>query len=388
MAAESLHTLSERMDLKGKIVLVRAGIDVPLTAEGKVVDDFRLRKALPTLNLLRAAGARVVGIRHTSRADGSADASLKPVCDLLNTYIPIAWAGGIVGADVEEKVRALKDGELLMLENLRFLPGEKANDEAFAKSLAAYADLYVDDAFSVAHREHASIVGIPRFLPSYAGQLFMDELDHLSLARTPKAPSLFVLGGAKFETKLPLVEQLLPRYDRVFVGGALANNFFRARGYEVGNSLVSDIDIGASSLFSSTKILLPIDVVALTSEGKVVKKPDAIKAGEVIYDAGPETLEMLKEELRFVATVLWNGPLGDYERGYDEGTRKFAELLAESNAISIVGGGDTVASVKDEKVTERFTFLSTAGGAMLAFLEQGTLPGIEALRQAPAAKVV
>lgn len=391
MAAElisSLHTLGERTDLKGRKVLVRAGIDVPLKEDGSIVDDFRLRKALPTLQLLRAAGARTIVIGHASRADGTSDATLKPVCDLLNTYIPIAWAGGLTDAAVSAQVEALKDGELLMLENLRFDQGEKENSDTFARTLASYADLYVNDAFSVAHRAHASVVGIPKYLPSCAGELFMDELAHLSLARTPKAPSLFVLGGAKFETKLPLVEELAPRYDRVFVGGALANNFFRARGYEVGNSLVSAIDIKASPFFTSPKLLLPIDVVVQTSAGPVVKRPDEVKSDEAIFDAGPETLEMLKEELRIASTLLWNGPLGDYEHGFAVGTQKFAELVASSKAVSIVGGGDTVASVKDAAVTERFTFLSTAGGAMLAFLEQGTLPGIEALQAAPRTKAL
>jgi len=385
-STSSLHTLGEHTDLKGLTVLVRAGIDVPLKEDGTIVDDFRLRKALPTLQLLRAAGARTIVIGHASRADGTADATMKPICDLLNTYIPITWAGGILGEAVLAQVKALKDGELLMLENLRFDEGEKGNSETFARALASYADLYVNDAFSVAHRTHASVVGIPQYLPSCAGELFMDEFNHLKRARTPEAPALLVLGGSKFETKLPLVEALMPHYDRIFIGGALANNFFRERGFEVGDSLVSAIDVTTTALFGNPKLLLPIDVVVRTPGGKVVKHPDMIAKGEAVLDAGPETLEMLKEELRFMKTVLWNGPLGDYERGFDEGTRGFASLVAGSDAVSIVGGGDTVASVKDPAVTERFTFLSTAGGAMLAFLERGTLPGIEALQAAPTTK--
>ncbi len=377
-----LHKISERTDLRGKRVLVRAGLDVPLSAEGAVTHTFRIKKALPTLQLLRAAGAKVVIIAHSSRADGSSDDSLKGVCEVLNTYIPVAWVGTSVGPEVDAKIASLKEGELLLLENLRLHPGEKDNDPAFAQTLASYGDIYVNDAFSVAHREHASIVGIPKFLPSYAGLLFMDELEHLSLARTPKSPSLFVLGGAKFETKLPLVELLIERYDRVFVGGALANNFFVANGLSIGKSLISDIDIKTTSLYQHPKLLLPIDVAVLTPGGPMMRKLSEVAHDDAILDAGPETIAMLTEELRFVETLLWNGPLGDYERGFDAGTKQFAQAVAHAPGISIVGGGDTVASIQDSALTDRFTFVSTAGGAMLTFLEKGTLPGIEALRTA------
>lgn len=375
-----VRPLSAVKELRGKRVLLRAGIDAPLSEDGKVVDDFRVRKSLSTLHFLQAAGARVIIVGHTSRADGTSDASLREICTVLNTYVPVKWAGGIMGDAIRAHVDALKDGEMLMLENLRFEKGEKENDLAFAEMLASYADMYVNDSFSVSHREHASIVGVPKLLPSYAGQLFMDELENLSIARAPKSPSLFVIGGAKFETKLPLVEKLLSSYDRVFVGGALANNFFAARGYEMGKSLVSSLDITISPLFTSSKVMLPIDVMVKSPKGKIVKKPHEVLKDETILDAGPATLAMLVEELRFVATLLWNGPLGDYERGFDTYTNAFAEAVSRANGISIVGGGDTVASIKDTSVTDRFTFLSTAGGAMLSFLEQGTLPGIEALR--------
>jgi len=373
----SVRSISECTTLRGKRVIIRAGVDVPLSPEGVVVDDFRLKKALPTLQWLRAAGARVIIIGHTSRADGTDDVSLKPVCDLLNTYMPVLWAGGILGDAVTKKVLALKDGDILMLENLRFEKGEKENDRAFAEALARYADIYVNDAFSVAHRAHASVVTLPTLLPAYAG--FMEELQHLELARTPKAPSLFVLGGAKFETKLPLVEKLLPVYDRIFIGGALAHTFFVARGYQIGTSLVSDIDISHSPLLGSSKVLLPIDVVVLSKSGHVVKKLTEVEVDESIRDAGPETLAMLKEEMRSVETVLWNGPLGDYEHGFATGTKAFAKIVADAQGVSIVGGGDTVAAIQDTSITDHFTFLSTAGGAMLSFLEQGTLPGIDAL---------
>ncbi len=379
---KGIHTLAERTDLRGKRVLVRAGVDAPINAEGELVDDFRVRKSLLTLKLLRAAGARTIVIGHTSRADGSTDASLEPVCRSLNSYIPTQWAGGIFGPDIEAKVEAMREGDILMLENLRFEKGEKENDPEFTKKLAAYGDIYVNDAFSVSHREHASIVGLPQYLPSYAGQLFMQELQHLSMARSPKSPSLFVLGGAKFETKLPLVEKLLATYDRIFIGGALANNFFVARGYEIGTSLVSKMDLSTSPLMSSPKLLLPIDVTVKSSRGIETKKPTEVLKDESILDAGPDTLAMLTEEMRFVATLLWNGPLGDYESGFATYTNKFAEVVSHSLGITIVGGGDTVASIKDHAITDRFTFLSTAGGAMLTFLENGSLVGVDALLSA------
>ena len=378
---ESIRPITECTDLAGKRVLVRAGIDVPVSDDGVVLDDFRLKKTLPTLQLLRTAGARVVIIGHTSRADGTADVSLRPVCTLLNSYMPVAWAGGVVGDAITAQVDALKDGDMLMLENLRFEKGEKENDLAFAKVLASYGDIYVNDSFSVSHREHASIVGVPALLPSYAGELFMQELQHLVLAQSPKSPSLFVLGGAKFETKLPLVERLLPFYDHIFIGGALANNFFKAQGHVVGTSLVSDIDISTSSVFTSPKLLLPIDVTVGSAHGPLVKKLSEVTSEDSIRDAGPETIEMLREVMGTVETLLWNGPLGDYEHGFGASTKRFAEVVAEAKGISIVGGGDTVASIQDASITDRFTFLSTAGGAMLAFLEVGTLPGIEALKR-------
>lgn len=381
-----IHSIGERADLKGVRVLVRAGLDVPVDDNGTILDDFRVRTAVKTLAFLKEAGARVIVISHTSRPDGSSAASLKPVCEALSAYIPVTFVDEVVGEKVTAAASALKDGELIMLENLRFDDGEKANDEAFARALAALADVYVDDAFSAAHREHASMVSVPKLLPSYAGLLFMDELTHLAAARAPEHPSIFVLGGAKFETKLPLAEKLLSVYDRIFIGGALANDFFKARGLEVGTSLVSDIDISASPLFSSAKVILPVDVVVSTPEGeRRVAAPDAVAPHERIQDLGPATVAKFKVEAERAAIILWNGPMGNYEQGFDESTRAFADIVAAARGTTIVGGGDTVASVKDPAVIERFSYLSTAGGAMLAFLEQGTLPGIEALRSAPSA---
>lgn len=375
----SLSSIRSCTHLRGKRVLVRAGLDVPMTNEGVITDDFRIKQSLSTLHFLRDAGARVIILAHGSRPDGSSDISLHSVCDALNVFMPVLWAGAVVGDVVEEKIAALQDGDLLLLENLRFEKGEKENDEAFAKTLASYGDMYVNDAFSVAHRTHASIVGIPQFLPSYAGISFVEEVENLTHALAPQSPSLFILCGAKFDTKLPLVEKLLSVYDKVFIGGALADNFFVAQGFSIGKSLVSDLDITKTALFNNPKILLPIDVVVNSPHGREEKKPDAILSDEAILDAGSETIAMLQKEIESAATILWNGPLGDYEHGFDAATKAVAESIARAKGTTIVGGGDTIAAINNDALTKQFTFLSTAGGAMLTFLEEGTLPGIEAL---------
>ena len=257
------------------------------------------------------------------------------------------WAGGLCGDEVKAQAKDLKDGEVLMLENIRHNEGEKKNDAAFAEVLASYADLYVFDAFSVAHRNHASVTEIPKYLPTYAGMLFAEEVTQLSRAISPDHPAIFVLGGAKFDTKMPLAEKFIEAYDKVFIGGALANDFFKARGYEIGRSLHSNIDLSASVLLDHPKLLLPIDVTVRDSAGhRAVKLPVHVAEDETILDAGPATVDMLREEICFAKTVLWNGPLGDYEQGFSEQTEHFAKAVASIEATSIVGGGDTIASIE------------------------------------------
>lgn len=376
--AKHLPKIIECPGLRGKKVLLRTGLNEPMS-DDKVTSDFRIKKALPTIELLQKKGAKIIVIAHLSHADGTSDKSLEAVCEKMNEFIPVTWANGILGEDVEEKISQLKEGEVLMLENLRRHEGETSNNKKFAEELASLADVYVNDAFSVSHREHASVVGVPKFLPSYAGLLLIDEIEHLTLAREPKHPSLLVLGGSKFKTKIPLIELFIGKYDRAFIGGALANNFFQAKGYEIGRSLVSDVDLGGSKLIDHPRLILPIDVTVDGPQGMKVKLPTQVEPDEKILDTGPETIEMLKEQIRFVKTILWNGPLGDYEKGYEEHTRKFAQIVADAEGTSIVGGGDTIASIESLGVMEKFDFMSTAGGAMLIFLERGTLPGIEAL---------
>jgi phosphoglycerate kinase len=364
--------------LKGITVLLRASLNVPVEA-GAVRNPFRLDKALDTIEYLRHSGARVVLISHI---DGTGLPSLRPVFEYLKKKVPLQFVGDIVGPHAQAEARALKDGEVLMLENVRRDPGEEKNDEHFARELAALGDVFVNDDFASAHRKHASIVSVPQFLPSYAGLQFIKEINGLSQALNPQSPSLAILGGAKFVTKEPLIRALLKSYDKVFVGGALADDFFKAQGHEVGKSLVSDAP-GVKELLGNSKIMLPVDVTVENAEGKhEVKLVNEVTPTDTIYDAGPASLEELAPFINKAKTVIWNGPLGNFEKGYGEITEDLAKLVAGTRGTSIVGGGDTIASIQKLKIESEFAFTSTAGGAMLDFLANGTLPGIEALANA------
>ncbi len=376
MTTDSPFTsIKDARGLAGKRVLLRTSLNVPLEND-RVSNTYRIERASETIAFLRDAGARVVIIAHIGRDPKD---TLKPVYDTLREQFDISWCDSVVGRDVQDKVDGLSDGEILMLENLRREPGEIANDDEFARRIAAYGDIYVNDAFSVSHRSHASVVGVSQYLPAYAGLRFIEEYEQLSAAQEPAPPSLFVLAGAKFETKLPLVETYIKKYDHVFVGGALVNDIFRAKGYEVGASMVSNVDLSGSPLLSHTKLLLPSDVTVYGANGKEVKQVTEVRDGETILDAGPKTVEMLTGYVNKAQTVLWNGPLGDYRRGFCEQTEAFARVLAEAPGRAVIGGGDTVASIQALGLLDTYDFVSTAGGAMLKFLEHGTLPGIEAL---------
>ncbi|MBX2866458.1 phosphoglycerate kinase [Candidatus Kaiserbacteria bacterium] len=360
-------------DLRGKKVLLRASLNVPIE-NGEVIDDFRIRKAMKTIDYLVGEGAKVVIIAHIGREKTD---TLESVYQAMRRRMSLLWCGDF--SEAKEMTDALENGEALLLENLRCNEGEKKNDDTFAKELASLTDIYVNDAFAASHRAHASIVGIPKHLPSYMGLNFEKEYHTLEEVRTPESPSLFILGGAKFETKAPLITQYADIYDRVFVGGALANDFFKAKGFEVGTSLVSSVAVD-DALLSRENILLPVDVTVRNATGEVrVTSPDDVRSNEMILDAGPETMKMLATYVAEAQTILWNGPLGNYEEGFAEYTEALADLIATSDAYSVVGGGDTIASIAKLQLEDRFSFLSTAGGAMLVFLETGTLPGIEAL---------
>lgn len=323
--------------LKGKRVLVRVDFNVPIE-DGKVTNDFRVRQALSTLKLLSQAGAQVTAISHLS----DSQASLVPVMEHLKTLAP----------------------EIRLLENLRQNPREEQNDIEFAKMLATGQDIFVNDAFSASHRKHASIVGIPQILPSYAGLLLEREIHELSRAFEPEHPFIFMLGGIKFSTKIPLINKFLNSADKIFIGGALSNSFAKALGQDVGDSAV-DKDLESLKPFlNQPKIVLP---------GKVVRVDNKI------VDVDPEALQAIASDIAAAKMILWNGPMGNFEAGYLAGTKALIEMISSSGAYSIVGGGDTVAAIEEMNLGAKFGFISTGGGAMLDFLGNGTLPGIEAL---------
>ncbi len=375
MSQQQLKRIGERTDLKGRYVLLRTPMNVPIK-DGVVQNQFRITRALATMNYLVKQGARVIAVGHL----GDGEQSAEPVAEVLRAHLPSVRFSSEVTGSVSLQLRdELHDGALLVLENVRRDPREKKNDADFARSLADMAELYVNDAFADSHREHASICAVTKFLPSYAGMNFMHEYDELMKMRAPKHPALFMLGGAKFDTKMPLVQQFLDIYDHVFIGGALANDLFKAKGYEVGQSLVSDVDLSSSPLITHPKLLLPVDVTVSDGEKSYVVLPDAVQPHERILDMGPATLEMLAPLIKNAASILWNGPFGNYEAGFEEFTIGTAKLIAAATGYAVIGGGDTVASIEGLEQQEKFAFLSTAGGAMLTFLETGTLAGIDAM---------
>lgn len=371
-----VDTLTEK-DLKGKRVLLRADFNVPLDTRGEVADLFRVQQGWKTVQYLRERGARVVIVSHIGRKP---EETLEPVARALRAFGQAAFIADLLGHAARGAVESMRDGEVLLLENLRRDPRETENDEEMAKELASLAEIYVDDAFAAAHRAHASIAGVPKFLPAYAGLLMRDEAREIDAAREPAHPSLAILGGAKFETKAPLIRLLLEKYDHLFITGALANDVFKARGLSVGRSLISK-ELPDESILSNPRFLAPVDVTVEGEHGVRVKRPEEVEGNEKIVDVGPKTVDMLAPHIAAAKFVLWNGPTGIYESGYITYTQGIAHLVAASGAKVVIGGGDTIAAIEqaDVEMGER-AFLSTGGGAMLEYLLKGTLPGVEALR--------
>jgi phosphoglycerate kinase len=305
-------------------------------------------------------------------------ASLKPVYEYLRHKMPVTLIDDVSGPRAHAAASALKDGEALILENLRWNKGEESNDESFARELASLGDIYVADDFTVAHRSHAAVVTVPKFLPRYAGFQFLAEVRGLTPALTPESPSLAIVGGAKLVTKLALIKSLIAKYDHVFVGGALANDLYLAKGYDIGKSLASG-SVDAKELLSNSKVILPETVTAAIGSEREDKPASKIDKEEFIADIAPAAIEELRPLIQKSRMVLWNGPMGNYENGFIEGTDALAELVADAPGKTIVGGGDTLASIQNLGIMNKFTFVSTAGGAMLDFLANDTLPGIQAL---------
>lgn len=375
-ANSPIPTIEDAGSLKGKAVLLRTSLNVPIE-EGEVRNDFRIRRALPTIERLVESGAILYIVAHIGRAP---EESLYPVFLSLKAHLPqLQFARSL--SEARAMHAAARAGDVVLVENLRQSAGEVMNDPEFAKALSELGEVYINDAFAASHRSHASIVGVPQHLPHFAGDNFLDEMRSLDRAKEPKHPSLMILGGAKFETKRPMIVECLGAYEKLFVGGALANDFFKAKGYEVGTSLISENIEGVAELLNDEHILLPLDVMAQNKEGESrVCAPSEVESDESILDCGPETVALLKEQIENAAFVLWNGPLGNYEKGYATHTEEVARALAASSAHSVVGGGDTVASIAKLNLVEEFTFVSTGGGAMLEYLAEGTTVGIDALQ--------
>jgi phosphoglycerate kinase len=386
------------LDLEGKRVLVRADLNVPVK-EGKVTDATRLERLVPGLGDLAKRGARVVVISHFGRPKGARDValSLKPVAEKLGDLLgtPVVFAGDCVGESAERTVAALLSGQIAVLENLRFHAGEENDDPAFAKRLAALGDVFVNDAFSTAHRAHASTDAITRLLPSYAGPLMMQEIEALaSVLDKPVRPVAAVIGGAKVSTKIPLLTNLAAKVDKLIIGGAMANTFLLAEGVNVGKSLAEPefaktaLDIMHTAKARHCEVALPRDVVvaARLEEGVASSVVGVLDTppDQMILDVGPKTVAHYTDVIGRCKTLLWNGPLGAFEVApFGKGTfalaSQVAALTADGKLVSVAGGGDTVAALNAAGVTDRFTYVSTAGGAFLEWLEGRALPGIAAL---------
>ncbi len=369
---KSVETLK---NIKGKYVLLRADFNVPIKA-GKIEDTFRIEKTFPTLKYLIKQGAKIIIISHAGE-DGKQ--TLKPVAHYLSKFFKVHFSNEVLG-NITIKERSLMDnGSLLLLENIRRETGEKKNDPKFAKKLAELADMYVNDAFAVSHREHASIVGVPKLLKSYAGIQLQNEIKHLDIViKKPKHPFLFILGGAKFDTKLPLLKRFIKSSDSILIGGALSNQVFKELGYETGVSLVEDVNFGLKKIIQDEKINLPLDVIAVSGKNKSTKNPINLTKKDNMLDIGPLTLKLLIKEIKKAKLILWNGSLG--KAPYLDGTKKALKAVAASKALSIIGGGDTVEFISNSNMEKKFTFVSTGGGATLEYLAEGSLPGIKALR--------
>lgn len=368
-------------DLKGKRVLVRAGLDLSLDKNGEAIEELRLQRAPQTIKYLSEAGARVIILSHIGRDLESTNA---PVARALQKYIKISYIPDLLGALAHDAITAMKDGEIIMLENLRqHYDLEKANDESFARSLASLGDIYVNDAFSNSHRMHASMIGIPKFLPSYAGFIVRDEVRNLSGALNPTHPAIAIIGGAKFETKDPVIRSFLSIYDHVCVVGAIANDILRVQGYPVGRSRISEY-APEKEVVSNPKLIAPLDVTVEREDKQAsVKKPSDVLEGDKIVDIGPDSIAAIAPLIANAKFILWNGPTGLYEDGYISYTHAIAELIEKAvakGAQAVIGGGDTIAAIEDLIPEGKLGFLSTGGGSMLEYLLKGSLPAIDVLK--------
>ncbi len=387
------------IEVSGKRVLVRSDLNVPIVS-GKIADFTRITRSAITINELSERGAKVIVMSHFGRPEGRFDPSMSlgPIADGLSaaTGKEVKFAVDCIGKEAEKAVSALQEGEILLLENLRFYNEEEENNPDFAKQLAAHGEIFVNDAFSCSHRAHASVVGIAEYLPSAAGRLMQDELDNLELILSaPEKPVAAIIGGSKISTKLELLEKLMEKVDLMIIGGGMANTFLKAKGYKTGKSLCEEklvktaAKIMAQAKEKNCEIFLPVDGVVTDKFEKYapskVVNVDNIGDG-MMLDIGPKTVALAAEKLENIKTVVWNGPMGAFEiPPFDVGTvslaRVVAALAAEGKIKSISGGGDTVSALAHAALSESFTYISTAGGAFLEWLEGKDLPGVKSLKE-------
>ncbi len=379
------------IDLKNKRVLMRVDFNVPM-ADGKVTDDKRIRAALPTIQYVLDQNASLILMSHLGRPKSASDSqfSLRAAAEVLSTLLarPVKMAPDCVGPEVEKMAKDLKPGEVLMLENTRFHAEEEKNDLEFAKQLASLGDVFVNDAFGSAHRAHSSTEGVAHFLPAVSGFLMEQELEYLGRAvANPEHPYIAILGGAKISDKIDVVETLLSKCDKLIIGGGMANTFLAAQGLNMQDSLVEELSLETAKAImgrSADKLILPVDAViadkfAEDANTQIVDV-DKIPAGWRMLDVGPKTISAYQAALSGAKLIVWNGPVGVFEMPkFAEGTFALAHMLAESNAVTVIGGGDSASAVKKAGVAKQMTHVSTGGGASLEFLEGKELPGVAAL---------
>ncbi len=379
--------------MAGKRVLVREDFNVPMT-DGNITDDTRIKAAIPTLRDLMHRGAAVIVMSHLGRPTGpDPKLSLRPVARELSTQLwgEVPFCSDCVGPMASGAVGRLQPGKVLLLENVRFHPEEEKNDPEFARQLAAHGEIFVNDAFAASHRAHASVVGVADYLPAYAGQLMVAELNALHLAvDNPARPLIAVIGGAKVSTKINLFNNLVTKVDAMLIGGAMANTFLRAQGFQTGRSLVEEGAVEAANevwkIFGA-RLVLPVDLVCAeqVQAGQPVRvmPAHAIEPSWIALDIGPQSVAMFAERVRGSGTVVWNGPMGVFEiPDFSQGTRGVGEAIASSGAYTLVGGGDTAAAVEQLGLAGRFSWVSTGGGATLEYLEGRELPGVAILKEA------
>jgi phosphoglycerate kinase len=386
----------EEIPISGRTVFLRVDFNVPLGEDGRVRNDARIRASLPTIEYLLAQKAKLVMASHLGRPQGKADPkmSLKPVAERLKDFIPaeVIMAPDCVGDEVDGLKKALKPGEILLLENVRFHAEETSNDAGFARNLARGIDCYVNDAFGACHRAHASVVAIARFVEvKAAGYLLEKEVDYLSRAvRAPAKPYVVILGGAKVSDKIPVIQNLLGVADHILIGGAMAYTFFKAKGFEVGKSLVEEdkkelaLEIMKRAQAGKVDFVLPVDHLLAASLDKdapaEIVSSFPFPPDRMAVDIGPQTIRKYSSIIALAKMIVWNGPLGVFEiEKFSRGTLEIAAAVASSGAINIVGGGDSIAALEKAGVSAKITHISTGGGASLEYLALGTLPGIEAL---------